>query len=161
MKCDLCNRSHARFHFEGVFNNKVVKLWLCDLCAREKGLDVDIAKPSFPLVDLIANLSDWEIPAHRTKKTGVCLKCGLSYGQFKEKARLGCSQCYKYFSVQLIPLLRRIHGSARHYGKNPGTGKDINKQEKLKYLSKRLHDAIKKEEFELAAKLRDEIKTYN
>ena len=48
-----------------------------------------------------------------------CPDCGLTFAQFSQIGRLGCSSCYGAFEEKLKPLLRRIHGSTRHSGKVP------------------------------------------
>jgi protein arginine kinase activator len=93
-----------------------------------------------------------------------CAKCGLTYEDFKKIGRLGCGACYVSFKGSLAPLLKRIHGSNQHMGKSPSP---VSMKE-LKITTK-LHDeleaakaeltkAVKKEEFEEAAALRDKIK---
>ena len=89
------------------------------------------------------------------------------------KISRGCSNCYAAFGSYLIPLLRRIHGSAIHTGKLPA-GKfpsGVVKTEPLKKvqiktrakstlsdLKDELQEAIRLENFEQAAKLRDKIR---
>jgi protein arginine kinase activator len=152
-------------HVEGVLDNKSIKLHLCEKCAQVKGMELDIAKPKFSLVDLLANLSDWEIPGHKNLETVRCPSCGLSYSQFREVGRLGCAQCYATFSVQLEPLLKRIHGNSRHLGAKAGAravGKDASaldaSGEDVRAVRKQLDEAIAAEEFEEAARLRDSLK---
>ena len=65
--------------------------------------------------------------------------------------------------MQLNPLLRKIHGSESHIGKMPAmpsSKKEAvqNKTELLDELKAKLARAIKFEEFEQAARLRDQIR---
>lgn len=79
---------------------------------------------------------------------------------FTTGGKLGCSECYKYFDKKLVPLLRRIHGSAEHSGKVPKrSGGKIELRKKIKEIRKELEAHILAEEYEMAAKLRDEIRT--
>ncbi|MBN1621316.1 MAG: UvrB/UvrC motif-containing protein [Endomicrobiales bacterium] len=157
MLCSICQKKEANIHLEGMVNGKTLHLHLCEDCAKKRGIEFSLDKPNFSLVDLLANLSDWEIPGHKTIKYVTCPNCGLSYKKFKETARLGCSKCYDSFEAQLTPLLKRIHGSAKHIGKKPEihfTSLDA----KIDKLKQELSEAIKKEEFEKAAEIRDKIK---
>lgn len=156
MLCGMCNKLEASIHIEGIADNKLIKLHLCEKCAHEKGLELGFSKPHFSLVDMLANLSDWEIPGHKTINAVKCPSCGLTYNQFKEVGRLGCGDCYSAFSVQLDPLLRRIHGSFKHMGKRVKPPR--RPEEQIPELKKQLEEAIKTEEFEKAAVLRDKIK---
>jgi protein arginine kinase activator len=158
MLCSICGQTEASIHVEGVLDNKSIKLHLCEKCAQEKGMELDIAKPKFSLVDLLANLSDWEIPGHKNLETVRCPSCGLSYSQFREVGRLGCAQCYATFSVQLEPLLKRIHGNSKHLGAKGGAGTKDNVEADANVIRKQLDDAIAAEEFEEAARLRDSLK---
>ena len=155
MLCGICGQIEASIHVEGVLDNKPVKLHLCGKCAQVKGMGLDIAKPKFSLIDLLANLSDWEIPGHKNLETLRCPSCGLSYSQFREVGRLGCAQCYATFSVQLEPLLKRIHGNSRHL--LDASALDAS-GENLRAVRKQLDEAIAAEEFEEAARLRDSLK---
>ena len=73
--------------------------------------------------------------------------------------RLGCGDCYEAFKKQLTPLLKRIHSADRHVGKVPLTvGKTVKDTRDLQDLRIRMEKAIQFEEFEEAARLRDQIK---
>ena len=65
----------------------------------------------------------------------------------------------KFFDKNLIPLLRRIHGSAEHSGKIPKrSGGKMELRNKIKMIRKDLEAHIAAEEYEMAAQLRDEIR---
>ena len=133
-------------------------LHLCEDCASSKGFNFNMTKQNFSVVDLLANLSDWEIPGHKSLKTVNCPNCGLSYTKFKEMARLGCPQCYDAFSMQLTPLLKRIHGNCTHKGKSPNAAAPTQTETSITDLKIDLKNAIEQEDYEKAAELRDRIK---
>ena len=91
-----------------------------------------------------------------------CPGCGMSYGEFKERYRLGCARCFDAFREQLQPLLRKVQGAEAHTGKHPtgaaqgGAGEERSVWT-LEVLSRRLQAAVEREEFEEAARLRDQI----
>jgi protein arginine kinase activator len=86
----------------------------------------------------------------------------MTYSDFKKIGRLGCGQCYETFKAYLVPLFKRIHGSDIHMGKIPGKKKTTRAPRKVDVdeLKRRLKRAVTLEEFEEAARLRDEIKKY-
>jgi len=89
----------------------------------------------------------------------VCPKCGMSFEEFQSSGKLGCANCYELFQNRLDPLLKRLHGSTRHHGKVPGTiEKERNKSMEIERLREQLDEAIKNEEYEKAAQIRDEIR---
>jgi len=88
-----------------------------------------------------------------------CEKCAMTYSQFAKGGRLGCDNCYALYGSKLEYLFKRIHGNVRHTGKIPKrSGKVIRFRQELNAAKIELQKAVLNEEFELAAKLRDEIK---
>ncbi|MBI4055029.1 MAG: UvrB/UvrC motif-containing protein [Elusimicrobia bacterium] len=91
-----------------------------------------------------------------------CSACGLKYSKFQQTTLLGCSQCYQSFAPQLAPLIKRIHGSLQHQGKRspvqPSRTAPKDKKNSIKQLRQELEKAVRDENFELAAQLRDQIR---
>jgi protein arginine kinase activator len=53
-------------------------------------------------------------------KATQCPTCGTTYAQFRHDGLLGCADCYATFEGQLGPLLERAHeGGTHHVGKIP------------------------------------------
>jgi len=88
----------------------------------------------------------------------TCLSCGQTYRSFKESGRLGCASCYDAFEERLLPLLKKVQKGDRHIGKRPLGLAEPSREERLVELRKDLQRAITREEFERAARLRDEIR---
>src|SRR6185295_12664660 len=90
----------------------------------------------------------------------TCSSCGLAYSEFRSRGRLGCPQCYEVFRSALEPLLEKIHGKCLHLGKAPGgpAAADRSREKHVVALRRQLSTAIKDENYEAAAKLRDELK---
>ena len=164
MLCDECGKNKATVHLTEIINEQITKLNLCEGCAKEKGAD---AEQHFGIADLLAALSDVEQTAASPGLSHAKLKCtgcGMSYDDFKKVGRLGCSDCYTSFKANLLPLLKRIHGSNQHLGKTPDPS-HLKEQkvsskihEELEAVKLELQKAVKSEEFEEAAALRDKIK---
>ena len=154
MLCDICHKNIATVHLTEIVNENVMELHLCQECAR---LKTEGLKYQLNLSDFLTGLVEkYESPE---KKSLTCPLCGLSFDEFKKKGRVGCIKCYGTFKEQLFPLFRKIHGSVRHSGKFPRRIKDTtNIKRKIRELKKRLERAIMLEEYEEAARIRDEIK---
>jgi protein arginine kinase activator len=89
----------------------------------------------------------------------VCDQCGMSYQSFRRGGRLGCSHDYQEFAELLVPLLRRVHGNERHVGKTPKRiGRDLARRRYISQLRSDMKAAVAREDYEQAARLRDEIK---
>lgn len=87
-----------------------------------------------------------------------CPMCGISFAEFRKGGRLGCPYDYVAFEDDLEPLLVNIHGATNHSGKVPKnlTGSP-ERQFRLKQLKDEMREAISKEQYEVAGKLRDKI----
>jgi len=96
-------------------------------------------------------------------KATACPECGMTYDEFRKVGRLGCSTCYKAFAKPLKRLLKRIHGADQHVGRVPGQAATATEDEvdtevsAVETLRADLVQAVEDEEYERAAKLRDEI----
>jgi len=161
MLCDVCNKNPATVHLTEIIDEQMNELHLCEGCARHKSAAME---QQFGLSDLLAGMADFEKPANKEEEvvTVKCPACGLTYADFKKIGRLGCGECYSAFRKYLAPLLKRIHGSSQHIGKNPAKAKAPSKSDKKKTglpeLKNQLQKAITQEAFEEAARLRDQIK---
>ncbi len=157
MLCDLCGKNQATVHLTEIIDDQISELHLCEECARKKSIQME---QQFGLADLLAGLAEFGKPEEVSQViSSKCLNCGLSYQDFKHFGRLGCSECYTNFRKYLMPLLKKVHGSTQHLGKTPcKVAVRSKKKPDLADLRLRLQEAIKKEEFEQAAQLRDKIR---
>jgi protein arginine kinase activator len=144
--CGSCKKRQAILHYTSVINGVVEEYHLCEHCAS--GIQKTLFE-NFPVHKLFEGLNI----------DVKCPNCGLSYEKFRTAGKLGCSECYDVFGEELKSVIKGIHGHTKHSGKMPKRGitrikKEINIQE----LADQLEDAVKFEEYEKAANLRDEIK---
>jgi protein arginine kinase activator len=158
MLCELCKQAQATVHLTEIINEQMTELHLCEACANQKGAQVE---SHFGLADLLSGLADFSKTQEPEEvSTKACPTCGMTYDDFRKVGRLGCAECYPTFKRSLGSLLKRIHGSPIHIGKSPSRlikPARIAKAELLE-LKRKLERAIEEEEFEEAAKLRDQIR---
>jgi len=158
MLCQICGKSEATFHFKEVVNGKMRELHLCEVCAKKKGLSESFLIPAFSLSNLIAGLTELQTPSSEEVMV-KCPHCGLTYLDIQKKGKIGCSTCYRTFKNYLTSLLGRIQGKTFHSGKTHRRCKTKDRKEKQIYeLRKYLEEAVRKEEYEKAAQLRDKIR---
>ena len=157
MLCELCKQSQATVHLTEIVNEQMNELHLCETCANQKGAQVE---SHFGLADLLSGLSDYGKPQEPEEVSAkACQTCGMTYDDFRKVGRLGCSDCYGTFKRSLGSLLKRIHGSPIHLGKSPARlVKPAKAKSELAELKRKLEHAINSEEFEEAARLRDQIR---
>ncbi len=157
--CDICGESPAVVHMKEIENDKVTHLDLCRSCAEKRGYSVGAAA-SGNLQDLAQKLVSMaqEVTGSQEAEGIRCTSCGLFYTEFTQVGRLGCPDCYTAFATQLRPLLRRTHGSATHQGRRPQESPALREERReLRQMRADLDRAIRREEFERAAAIRDQI----
>lgn len=159
MKCDNCNKP-ATVHLTEIRNGKKMEKHLCEQCAAQnEGLPV---KSHTPINELLTNF----VLAHsglQREQNAVCDHCSIAWSEFRQTGLLGCEHDYQLFERDLTPLLQRAHeGATHHIGKVParrgGTGVPAKRTPDLTRLRKELARAVESEDYERAAKLRDQIK---
>lgn len=160
MNCQICNTNSANIIFTVIVNNEKKDIKICKKCAEEKGFNSPLGGIPFLLGEIIFGMAVDQINEMVDKRIDdiniECGSCGMTHKEFKTSGLLGCESCYESFKDDLKIILRRIHGNNKHYsfrkGKMSSTGT------KISLLKKELEEAVKNEEFEKAAILRDEIK---
>lgn len=153
MLCAVCKKKEATVHFTEISEEKIAKLHLCEDCARKKGL----GEASSPEINnLLTSLA--EIKTLPEQEEIKCPACGISFAEFRMEGRLGCGECYGAFSDSLASLIANIHHGKSHAGKVPAAFRHLKPVRDLKRLKADLAKAVREEEFEAAARLRDRIR---
>jgi len=136
-------------------------MFICDQCAREKGqFDFGAAMNLANFVSgFLGNTpytSNMQSPFEIDEK---CEVCGMTFNDIKRTGKIGCSNCYKTHSDKLLPIIKRIHGSTIHRGNYPKrVSREMKASRELEGLKEALARAIRMEEYEKAAEIRDKIK---
>ncbi len=158
MLCDDCLKNKASVHMTTFVNGQVKTVHLCAQCAAKR--KKPIVMSGFSFNDFMSAFYDENEPSDT-----ICEVCGTTLSDFKKTGRLGCSNCYKVFESSILPVLKGIHLNVKHTGKRPGQRVEIDftkqnedeKKDKKAELKRELRIAVSTENFEQAAKLRDEI----
>ena len=160
MLCDVCGKNLATVHLTEIVNGDIQETHICKECAKiRSNSNVD---NQFNIADLLSELISGEEVKEKIPIVKLaCSNCGLSYRSFKKNGKFGCLQCYSAFRSQINNILRKIHGSVSHKGKIPEIKikNEINLNKKLYDLKEYLVRAIELEEYEQAARIRDELKS--
>ena len=153
--CELCEKNPASVHYTEIADARVSKLFICRACAEARGLLDDPA-------DVDAFLSSLASPTPAPKPAAPplrCSRCGLTFAQFQERGRLGCPGCYAAFGATLLALLGDIQQGTQHTGRRPGSSTAGEEHRlRLAHLRKDLDLAVRTEDYERAAALRDAIR---
>ena len=107
------------------------------------------------------------------KESSLCCgNCGTSLESISRGEVLGCSDCYGVFEDRLMsdllesealpPSVKKKMGTkipqVIHVGKSPDNNQSMILSTKLSSLNEALNEALKRENYEQAAQLRDQIK---
>jgi len=138
-----------------IVDGQMKKIDLCEECAKEQG----VTDPKgFALADLLLGLgaaSEMESGSGELE----CPACGFAQADFKKSGRLGCSDCYATFAEPLEGMLKQMHKGTQHVGKVPKALRaQLDFSRKHDTLATRLQKAIESENYEEAARLRDQMK---
>ncbi len=157
MICSNCKNNNASFFYTQNINGQETSVALCQSCATKSGITGSMVSPLFN--SFFANAKREKISYEATKK---CSLCAISFSDILKMGKVGCPECYNTFKEELGDTIRSIHGAAKHVGLTPsGTiTSETNKKElsEEEILREQLSEAIKAENYEKAAILRDRIK---
>lgn len=165
MLCQMCGQHPATTHIKTIVNGKLTQAHLCDDCAKKQGYGNLFADWGSGFGSLLSGFMGSAAPARQVTR---CPGCGASFEDITRSGKIGCAECYHTFRGQLLPIIQRIHGTAQHKGKVPGSSAlrvtDPNnkivavEETPLEEKKRLLKQAIETQDFERAAVLRDEIK---
>lgn len=178
MLCEVCHEKEATVRITRIHNGNSETHNLCQSCANSFRPDdaegQDLSKMIFQLFAdaLMKHLGGQNVtPAEdeRVKKI-ACPSCKKTYGEVLEEGKFGCGDCYETFEPYLRPVLMRIQGAETHTGQRSASASKkkapkkeivddkLTREEELNVLTQRMNLAVSEENYEEAARLRDEIK---
>ena len=163
-KCKFCGKP-ATVHLTQIVEGQAQKMDLCESCAKAQGLDNPAGFAQLTqlfekaLADPIAEKMVSAFVGATDGSDIKCTVCGMTPGDFKKTGRLGCPHCYSSFAAIIEPMLGDMHRGTAHLGKVPTKSLERRSvQERLADLEKNLQDAIRTENYEEAAQLRDQLR---
>ena len=154
MKCHVCGVNEATIHLTEIVDEEIRKVDLCSECAAKKDAT---AKTGFALADLL--LGGAAEGGGADKGSLRCEVCGLTQADFRRTGRLGCADCYTAFAESVSVLIRGMHHGDHHVGKVPsGPPRRADVLARMRSLRERLESLVRREAFEEAARIRDDIR---
>ena len=169
-KCNICG-APATVHLTQIVDGKIHKVHLCEKCAaKSKVAELPILKFTEMLAKTLAaggKTASEETTADSAGRepNKICPVCGMTDVVFDKKRLFGCPHCYEIFSEEISALLPKIQ-RGRDYRGDAGTSVPAEKGAKkpgeksleAANLKLRLKEAVEKEDYALAAKLRDALR---
>ncbi len=180
MKCEICHKAEAAavLHRKNA-RGETEELYVCKACKtaarreqkkpapeNEDGEPAQFAAEVFgpgggEPPEFVKNLLNATIGfvkgISQTEKKGAkkCPVCGQTWEKLCEDQRLGCPNCWKFFSRDLREKFDGQYG-LRHKGKIPSAA-ETHGVESREWLENELKKAVEKEDFRRAAELRRKL----
>lgn len=152
--CYQC-QNPATICYTEVSRDKLIRVYVCADCPNPNPYynpeeSFEISSAGFPIIL-------------------TCGNCNMTWSSRKD-ALLGCHQCYTNFKSLLVSKLQQLKAVSSscsldksqgclHVGRAPGEESKTNPLLKLIALNEALQDTLKREDYEQAAILRDQINT--
>jgi protein arginine kinase activator len=158
MKCEICGLRDAVIHIRQIQKSSVYELHICEECAEEKGL-VKEEESEISISNLLSGLIDSKDAPGAEETVEACPRCGMKLSEFRKRGKLGCAECFQAFKRDVRSILSQMAGRTHHTGKLPSTETPAaSPGEDRQALAGELRDAIEREDYETAARLRDRIR---
>lgn len=150
MLCEECGKRPAEVLMTAVVGGQSTTRNLCRECLKKyKAGDLQAV-----LAAVLSAIADKSQPPEIT-----CPRCGETYAEFQKSGTLGCAECYRAFRQELTPLITRVQGRSQHAGRKPPVSEEEQaRQSQMEQLRARMEAAVAEENFEEAARLRDELR---
>ena len=184
MLCEKCGKNEATYYYHENVNGKERTFRLCSDCAgeMEKSGDLPSLERDSFFEDFDSFFEDSLFPnpfrsmnsllsgffggdralssGEKTPKSGekTCPGCGMTLKEFATRGA-GCPKCYETFEKELAPTVSRVSGGSAHKGHAPAKFRDrIERKRRIEALEAERQEAVKNENYERAAEIRDELK---
>lgn len=158
MLCQRCHKNLATVRYAEVVDGKVTDRHLCEACMEQyqegRATGFEFSGPPAPARRTVAPAVA-PAAAHEQR---TCPTCGMPLAAAGGVWRLGCPRCYETFGDQLEAVLRDVQRALVHRGKNPHvTDARVRLRADLQTKRTLLRTLLRREKYEEAAQLRDEI----
>ncbi len=165
MLCDRCHKREATVHFTQIVNGHRTEEHLCPECASQSRVMTSSAfggMGSFmhSMFDDSLFRDLWSDPLSQLRDL-TCRSCGTTLDTFRKEGELGCPDCYETFRDSLKPFFQKTQEGTKHIGKTPDTPAEEAPEAvspEVQRLKDKLAALVKEENYEEAARVRDEIK---
>jgi protein arginine kinase activator len=164
MICDNCKQRPVSVVIKQMQNGVTTERHLCEVCAsHSSSIQVDYSNDPLSLNQFLSHFfgtGAFQSTAPKQQQAITCENCGMTFREFLNRGKFGCSHCYESFSEQLPQVFKRLHnGNVKHVGKVPASfNATYALKRKIEDFRHQLKTAIEEERFEDAAKFRDEVR---
>ena len=176
--CQLCGKRPATTHLtELEASGATRELHLCGTCIQSLGVPLQDGPPPISQLlekgaeDVVLQTTESAVAEVVESDDEPCPHCGMKFSEYSANNLFGCAHDYTAFREVLDPLLKRYHGATQHLGRGPSRVPDpepVLTAEAVRTplgerrrLEAALKEAVTKEHYEEAAKVRDELRQFH
>ena len=158
MLCEECHAKEAVYAVSVMVNGEITVRHLCPDCMERMNNSLQSGDIKNLLSSLLSAITGTSVP-DKAEPDLVCPRCQTTLSQFRKTGHLGCPTCYETFQEQIRPMLQQIHGHVQHAGRVPLVTREAQaKRLQQEKLTRELEQAVAQEDFETAARLRDQLR---
>ena len=120
MACGYCGKNQAVRTYEEIKDGKLQREYYCLDCYHRLFLYAEEAEGEVSL--------------------SACPYCGMSMAEVKKTQLVGCANCYKMMSGELMPVIVKMQGVKAHRGKTPPLeGYEVNADVGVRFVEDSYH----------------------
>jgi protein arginine kinase activator len=158
MKCEICGLKDAVIHIRQIQKDLVHELHICEECAQEKGL-IREEESELPIANLLSGLLEGKDMTGAGDVKEACPRCGMKASEFRKQGKLGCAECFSAFQKDVKAIVSQMAARPHHAGRLPRSfAEQPGAALENDALREALREAVEKEDYEEAARLRDKIR---
>jgi protein arginine kinase activator len=158
MKCEICGLKDAVIHIRQIQKDLMHELHICEECAQEKGL-IREEDSELPIANLLSGLLEGKDMTGAVEVKDACPRCGMKASEFRKQGKLGCPECFTAFEKDVRSIVSQMAARPRHSGKLPtALASEHASTAESESMREELKEAIEREDYELAARLRDKLR---
>jgi protein arginine kinase activator len=168
MLCDQCFLRNALVHITNIRGGSITIRHLCQDCAVEEPFNLmrlgEMMKGLVFLIEGSPETRQKALPKQQQQKDLECAQCYYRLSDLKKTQRVGCPACYEFFKEFIIskvikpkdlvpsstPKELAVSSEKDHLQETPAGEWEL--------LQSRLYQALKQEDYEEAARLRDRLR---
>jgi len=139
MECNFCNNLQATIFLSQIFKGEIIKLDLCEACARK--LEVTDVQ-GVAVNELIEKINQLQAESRHDAEQ-LCSSCGMSLDEMKKGGQFGCPECYNAFGEQVSSIVKDNQKGMLHGGKIPREFQGEVRQSGRRQVEQDLQAAIK------------------
>ncbi len=155
LECSEC-KNPVSVHYTEIVGSKFTHTGMCNICPQlQKRLKGVHPEEEMVLGEAVTGI--------------VCGECGTTLSDVKVGHTIGCNHCYEIFGDLIIDelttankispgIVKKRKTVPLHVGRAPGESREISPSLQLIALNEALEETLKREDYEQAAMLRDQIK---